>query len=105
MDDGKAIMEEMAGSNSLDDPNYILKNLSLIPAVRPEEQSSYNKAKDAQVIVQSQVASHKQKQNAHHPPLFAAYPSPGVLSLLATAGRVPEHARTGGNRRVNVGGG
>lgn len=56
MDDGKAIMEEMAGSNSLDDPNYILKNLSLIPAVRPEEQSSYNKAKDAQVIVQSQVA-------------------------------------------------
>ena len=105
MDDGKAIMEEMVGSNSLDDPNYILKNLSLIPAVRPEEQSSYNKAKDAQVIVQSQVAFAQTETERTSPPLFAAYPSPGVLSLLATAGRVPEHARTGGNRRVNVGGG
>ncbi len=55
MDDGAAIMEEMVGDNSLDDPAYILKGLNYISAIRPEEQPMYNKAKGAQVVVQSQV--------------------------------------------------
>ena len=55
IDDAKAIMEEMTAGNALDDPDYILQNLTLISAVRPEEQPAYNKVKDAHKVVQSQV--------------------------------------------------
>ena len=34
IDDGKAIMEEMVGENALDDPDYILQNLTLISALK-----------------------------------------------------------------------
>ena len=63
LDDGQAIMEEMVGDNSLDDPNYILQGLTYISAVRPDEQPIYNKAKDAQVIVQSQVCARRDRSH------------------------------------------
>ena len=55
LDDGQAIMEEMVGDNSLDDPNYILQGLTYISSVRPDEKPIYDKAKEAHTVVQSQV--------------------------------------------------
>jgi hypothetical protein len=50
-----AVMDEMLGIHSADDPDFILRNLDYISALRPKEQIIYDKAKDAQLMLQSQV--------------------------------------------------